>query len=114
MMSIAAESFGCLVKQLRLSKGLRLADVAKRMGSHKGYVSGIENGKVSPPSPRMTKKLAKILGLDVLDLLEFAWVEKAPKEIQGRLKCRMIGMQGKNALYAYPAATPLSREVIDG
>lgn len=76
------KSYGSLIHQARLAKGWTLEQVASKVGSHKGYISGIENGKVRPPSPRISGKLAKILGLDAKDLLRRAWVEKAPKPIR--------------------------------
>src|SRR5215831_7578626 len=70
--------FGELVKTLRHGKGLTLEAVAKKVGTHKGYVSGIERGKVSPPSVRMIKKFAKVFGQDEKHLVRLAWVDKAP------------------------------------
>lgn len=70
------------VKKLRLEKGLTLEKVAKRIGSHKGYVSGIENDKVNPPSVRIVKKYAKLFSQDPLPLIRLAWVDKAPAELR--------------------------------
>ena len=71
--------FGDLVKKLRKEKGLTLEAVAKKIGSHKGYVSGIENDKVNPPSVKVIKKYAKIFGQDPRVLARLAWVDKAPE-----------------------------------
>ena len=71
--------FGDLVKKLRKGKGLTLEAVAKKLGSHKGYVSGIENDKVNPPSIKIIKKYAKVLGQDARTLARIAWVDKAPE-----------------------------------
>jgi transcriptional regulator with XRE-family HTH domain len=70
--------FGILVKQLRKEKNLTLEEVAKKIGSHKGYVSGIENDKVNPPSVKIIQKYAKCLGQDAQMLVRLAWVDKAP------------------------------------
>jgi transcriptional regulator with XRE-family HTH domain len=70
--------FGDLVKHLRKEKGLTLEVVAKRIGTHKGYVSGIERGKVNPPSVNLIRKYAKLLGQDARILARLAWVDKAP------------------------------------
>ena len=51
--------FGERVKKLRKDKNLTVEKVAKAIGSHKGYVSGIENGKVKPPSPKLVRKIAR-------------------------------------------------------
>jgi transcriptional regulator with XRE-family HTH domain len=71
--------FGDLVKKLRKEKGITLEAVAKKIGSHKGYVSGIENDKVNPPSVRIILKFAKLFGQDARMLARLAWVDKAPK-----------------------------------
>lgn len=70
--------FGDRVRKLRREKGLTLEAVAKRIGSHKGYVSGIENDKVNPPSVKIIEKYAKLFGHDVRMLVRLAWVDKAP------------------------------------
>ncbi len=70
--------FGDRVRTLRKEKGLTLDVVAKKIGSHKGYVSGIENDKVNPPSVKIIKKFAKLFGQDARSLARLAWVDKAP------------------------------------
>ena len=70
--------FGDLVRKLRKEKGITLEAVAKKIGSHKGYVSGIENDKVNPPSVKIIKKYAKLFGQDARTLVRLAWVDKAP------------------------------------
>lgn len=74
--------FGTLVKRLRQEKNLTLEAVAKKIGSHKGYVSGIENDKVSPPSVKIILKYAKLFGQDHKALVRMAWVDKAPAIIR--------------------------------
>ena len=71
-------NFGDLVKRLRKEKGLTLEAVAKKIGSHKGYVSGIENDKVNPPSVKIIKKFAQLFRQDARTLARLAWVDKAP------------------------------------
>lgn len=80
--------FGEVVKTLRKADGLSLAVVAKRLGSHKGYVSGIENAKVNPPSVRILRKYHKVFehhGIRLEDLVELAWVDKAPAIVREQL-----------------------------
>jgi len=71
--------FGDLVRKLRKDKGITLDAVAKKIGSHKGYVSGIENDKVNPPSVKIIRKYAKVFGQDARALARLAWVDKAPE-----------------------------------
>lgn len=77
-------SFGEKVRAFRVIRGLTLEALAKAIGSHKGYVSSIENRKVNPPSAKITKKLCKVLGLDYEPMLMLAWAEKAPKDVRQR------------------------------
>jgi transcriptional regulator with XRE-family HTH domain len=75
-------NFGDLVKRLRKERGLTLEAVAKKIGSHKGYVSGIENDKVNPPSVKIIKKFAKLFAQDERTLVRIAWADKAPAIIR--------------------------------
>jgi transcriptional regulator with XRE-family HTH domain len=75
-------NFGDLVKRLRKEKGLTLEAVAKKIGSHKGYVSGIENDKVNPPSVKIIRKFAKLFNQDEKTLVRIAWADKAPQIIR--------------------------------
>ncbi|WP_289891456.1 helix-turn-helix domain-containing protein [Virgibacillus pantothenticus] len=55
-------NFGSMIKKIRKSKNLSLKDVAKRGGLSHAYISQIENGKRTNPTPQVLDKLAK--GLD--------------------------------------------------
>ncbi|HVR83873.1 MAG TPA: helix-turn-helix transcriptional regulator, partial [Planctomycetota bacterium] len=70
--------FGELVRTLRLERRLTMEALARKLGTHKGYISSIESGKVNPPSVKVIKKYAKVLGQDVKHLVRIAWVDKAP------------------------------------
>lgn len=76
------QSFGKFLRDLRVSKELSLTELARKAGVEKGYLSGVENEKVNPPSARVVRMLAKVLKHDTKDLLLRACIEKAPKEIQ--------------------------------
>lgn len=75
-------AFGDLMKRLRKERLMTLEAVAKKIGSHKGYVSGIENGKVNPPSVKITRKFAKLYDQDERILVRMAWADKAPPLIR--------------------------------
>ena len=75
-------NFGDLVKRLRKERNLTLEAVAKKINSHKGYVSGIENGKVNPPSVKIIRKFAKLFQQDERRLVRMAWADKAPALIR--------------------------------
>lgn len=80
------QEFGELIRSLRKAKGMTLEEVALKIGTKKGYISGIENSKVNPPAPDKVRKLAKVLGGDCVTFLLLATVEKAPPEIQELLR----------------------------
>ena len=101
--------FGDRVRALRKEKGLTLEVVAKKIGSHKGYVSGIENDKVRPPSVRFIKKFAKLFGQDARTLAQLAWVDKAPailREDAEKFLEWIKREQGTSDAQAAPPGTP--------
>lgn len=57
---------------------MTLEAVAKKIGSHKGYISGIENGKVNPPSLKIIRKFCRLFSQDEKTMVRIAWVDKAP------------------------------------
>lgn len=106
--------FGDLVKRLRKEKGLTLEAVAKKIGSHKGYVSGIENGKVNPPSVKIIRKFAKLFGQDERTLVRMAWVDKAPALIRDEAR-RLLSLAETDASSGPDAVTvPLLNTLATG
>ena len=79
-------NFGELVKRLRKDRRLTLDQVARRIGSHKGYVSGIENGKVNPPSVKFIRKFARLFSHDEKEMVRIAFVDKAPRVIRDEVR----------------------------
>jgi|KBSSwiStaDraftv2_1062776.scaffolds.fasta_scaffold03148_20 transcriptional regulator with XRE-family HTH domain len=77
-------TFGETLRAAILAKGLTLREVAKSTGTHKGYISGICNRKVDPPSEKMILRLCRVLGLDYDATLARAVVEKMPKGLPYR------------------------------
>jgi|FLYN01.1.fsa_nt_gi transcriptional regulator with XRE-family HTH domain len=80
--------FGPLVRKLRRERGLSLVALARKIGTGKGYISGIESGSVPPPSAKMTAKMAQALAVDPVRMVLLGWIEKAPKLIQGIVRKR--------------------------
>jgi transcriptional regulator with XRE-family HTH domain len=74
-------SFGQRILEARKEKGLTLQELANKAGTHKGYVSGIETGKLNAPAPKVIEIFCKVLGLDIDTMLVVAWAEKAPIRI---------------------------------
>lgn len=76
------ERYGLVILRRRQAAKLTLEQVARKIGSHKGYVSGIENDKVRPPSPGITARLCRVLGMDEKTMLMRSWAEKAPASVR--------------------------------
>jgi transcriptional regulator with XRE-family HTH domain len=75
-------TFGELLRRLRREQAYSLRTVAKKLGTQKGYLSGIENGKVNPPSAKLVKRIAQLYRQDERTLLRLAWADKAPSLIR--------------------------------
>lgn len=71
-------TFGQILRTAITSKKLTLRAVAKSTGTQKGYISGICNGKISPPSPKLIEKLCRVLNLSFDKMLSHSVVEKIP------------------------------------
>lgn len=101
--------FSDTVKMLRRERNLTLEKVAGRLGSHKGYVSGIENRKVNPPSVKIVRKYAKLFDKNEQELICLAEIEKSPKELQQRYgaleELRAAAQSYKTILNTLPRAT---------
>lgn len=76
------ERFGIILKKARKEQEWTLEKLANRLGTYKGYISGIESGKVPPPSIKFVAPMARILKLDARELSFLAWAEKAPKPVR--------------------------------
>jgi transcriptional regulator with XRE-family HTH domain len=82
--------FGKRLRELRKGKGMTLEALASRIGSSKGYLSGIENEKVNPPTEKFVRKLARIFGQDEVAFLKLAYLDKIPRSLQSEFG-RMAG-----------------------
>jgi transcriptional regulator with XRE-family HTH domain len=84
--------FGKRLRELRKQKGMTLETLASKIGSSKGYLSGIENEKVNPPTEKFVRKLARIFGQDEIEFLKMAYLDKVPKSLQPEFG-RMVGKE---------------------
>jgi len=75
-------NFGELMRRLRRERGFSLKTVARKLSTQKGYLSGIENGKVNPPSAKLVKRISQLYQQDERMLLRLAWADKAPTLIR--------------------------------
>ncbi len=62
-------TLGHRIRQRREEKGISSAELARRAGISKGYLSEIENGSAARPSAEILYQLAINLGTTVADLL---------------------------------------------
>ena len=83
------EHFNEWMKKERKARNLTLDQVAKKLRTHKGYVSGIENAKVNPPSPRICRRIAALFNMHPGQVLAMAMIDKAPLEIRGPLRAHL-------------------------
>jgi len=82
MKDSARKRFGQTIREIRKHRGMTLERLAKRAGTSKGYMSGIENGKCNPPLAKITVLLCKVLGMTPDGLLLLSEAAKAPVEVQ--------------------------------
>jgi len=74
--------FGSLLRKARLDASLTLESLGGKIGTTKGYISGIENEKIRPPRDPKIRKVAKVLGVDEKVLLKAAWLDRMPSDVK--------------------------------
>lgn len=73
-------SFGERIKALRTARGMKLREMARRVGLSAGYLSQLENGvAVGTPSEENIRILARVLEVDATELILLAG--KMPSEV---------------------------------
>ena len=68
LMSNEIIKFGKKLKEVRLKKNLSQGDVARILGVHRSYISGLERGRRNPLLLTV-QKVAKALGVEAKELL---------------------------------------------
>ncbi|MBK1654914.1 helix-turn-helix domain-containing protein [Allochromatium vinosum] len=58
------KTFGDTLRELRVAQQLGLREMAGKAGISPAYLSRIERGKESPPSPEVIKSMARVLATD--------------------------------------------------
>ena len=64
-----SKKFGKSLRRIRLEKRMSQGDVARALGVHRSYISGLERG-VRNPTLLNIERLAKGLGVELSKLLE--------------------------------------------
>ena len=68
MNSVSSNSFGFLLRKLRLKKGLSIKKLSSNLNINYTYISKLENNK-SVPSEDFIKKVSDIFGYDQEELM---------------------------------------------
>jgi transcriptional regulator with XRE-family HTH domain len=99
-----------IIRNRRAGLRMSLEELGRKAGTTKGYLSGIENGKVHPPLPRKVSRLCKILELDEAPMLLLAYVEKAPGQIKDIDSFKKFSAEAQGLVQSFfrptEAATP--------
>lgn len=77
-----AGGFGGAIRARRRSLRLTLGDVAERAACAKSYLSALENGRRSPPSEAVTRRLEEALSIEPGALVRLAHAGKMPTEVR--------------------------------
>ena len=64
-----SKKFGKSLRRLRLEKRMSQGDIARSLGVHRSYISGLERG-VRNPTLTNIDRIAKALGINIQKLLE--------------------------------------------
>jgi transcriptional regulator with XRE-family HTH domain len=66
------DSFGKILRGLRLEADVGLRELARLIGKSPGYISDVEQNNVPPPSEQVIVKIASVLNIDREILLKAA------------------------------------------
>jgi len=75
------ESFGALIRESRRRLNMSLQEVADALGVSPVYVSEVERRKRPPFTVERLPALARVLGLNLKELIVAAWTEKKMIEL---------------------------------
>ena len=64
-----SKKFGKNLKKIRLERKMSQGDIARALGVHRSYISGLERG-VRNPTLANIERIAKALGINIQKLLE--------------------------------------------
>lgn len=105
-------SLGHLLRRHRRARGLTLVQLSERVGVTPGYLSMIENGRVSnPPSMKVLVRLEAVLSVHDSGLCRAAQWARTPEPIREQLE---LARQQHEAMNLQPTAVPLINKVAAG
>lgn len=85
------ELYSSILRKAIEESGLKLNKICEKVGSIVGttpsvhYLSRLQNGKTSPAGDSLNEALAKVLGIDPIELKTAAYREKIPVEVLANL-----------------------------
>jgi transcriptional regulator with XRE-family HTH domain len=71
---------GSAIHAARRDRGLTLAQLGAEVGVSRGYLSGVETGRVSQPSDKLLRRISEVLGLDPGRLIAFRVASGIPSD----------------------------------
>jgi transcriptional regulator with XRE-family HTH domain len=97
------ETLGKYLKRIRRERGLTLRAVERKTEISNAYLSQIENGKITKPSPSILYKLANHYGIPYEDLMKLSGypVVPAEKAISTRPSLQRITKEEEKELLEY-------------
>ncbi len=103
-------TFGARIREARERAGMTQAALAAAAELTPSYVCLLESGRRRPPSDRAVRRLAGALGLPVADVLQWAHMERAPRELRVAVEDLRRRAERERALREQAAAAlfPLS------
>jgi transcriptional regulator with XRE-family HTH domain len=73
---VVTDALGVRIQQARSQYGINQAELARRVGVHRGHLCKVEHGTVLP-SAKLLDKLADVLEIDPIEL--YALAQRCPK-----------------------------------
>ncbi len=101
---------GDKLRQIRKLKGFSLREVESKTGISNAYLSQLERGSASNPSPKKLKSLAECYGIPYADLLSLAGYLPKDNEIQQGLFASSVDARSNTALGSAIKNAELSEE----
>ena len=93
-------SIGAIINRRRTALRLSLAEVARRAGCAKSYLSAIENGIKGPPSEELCQRLERVLSFKDGELIEMSLWARTPASVRADVQAMRARDQAGRELAA--------------
>ena len=95
--SVNELGFGGVVHQRRTALRLSLAEVARRAGCAKSYLSAIENGVKGAPGEELSSRLERVLSFREGELVEMSLWARTPPAVRADIEAMRVRDAARNA-----------------